>query len=192
MSDLQDLLQRCQNGDLSAFNQLFRAYEGKIFRLAMSILLDKQDAEDAAQDTFLRVFLRIRSFRGESSFDTWLTAVVINVCRDKLRRNRMRRFLSLEWFRSEPDPSQPDISEAIVNRQQAGELWKLVDRLDDKLRLPIILVYQEGLPVKEAAVALGLPSSTVYSQLKTAHKQLQHLRSTRSHLETGHLGEKGC
>lgn len=192
MSDLQDLLQQCQKGDLSAFNRLFHAYEGKIFRLAMSILRERQDAEDAAQETFLRVFLKIRSFRGESSFDTWLTAIVINVCRDKLRKKKMRQLLSLEWVKSELDKSQLDITEVLNQRQQAGELWKLVERLDDKLRLPIILVYQEGLPVKEAARALGLPSSTVYSQLKAAHKQLQYMRSAGAQLETGHMGEERC
>lgn len=192
MSDLEDLLKRCQNGDLSAFNRLFYAYEGKIFRLAISILRDRQDAEDAAQEAFLRVFLKLRSFRGESSFDTWLTAVVINVCRDKLRHRRLRQILSLEWIRNEPDTSQVELIEVVDKRQQTGELWNLVGRLDDRLRIPVILVYQEGLPVKEAARALGLPSSTVYSQLKAAHKQLQQMGSAITRLDAGQIGEKGC
>jgi len=83
MSELDELVRRCQQGELVAFTDLFRRYESQVYRLAVTILRDEEDAEDAMQDTFLRVFERIKSFRGESSLKTWLTAVAVNRCRDK-------------------------------------------------------------------------------------------------------------
>jgi RNA polymerase sigma-70 factor (ECF subfamily) len=86
MSALGKLVQHCQQGELAAFTNLFRRYEARIYRLAMAILHDEREAEDAVQDACLRVFERIKHYRAESSFETWLTAVVVNVCCDRLRR----------------------------------------------------------------------------------------------------------
>jgi len=91
MSELDELVRRCQAGELAAFTVLFRRYEARVYRLALAIVRDERDAEDAVQDAFLRAFERIKRFRGDASFDTWFTAVVVNVCRDRLRRRRVRQ-----------------------------------------------------------------------------------------------------
>ena len=81
-----DLIKRCQQGELAAFTELFQQEETRVYRLAATILRNEQDAEDAVQDVFLRLFSQIKRFEGQSSFKTWLTAVIVNTCRDKLRR----------------------------------------------------------------------------------------------------------
>lgn len=190
MSELDELVRRCQQGELVAFTDLFRRYESQVYRLAVTILRDEQDAEDAMQDTFLRVFERIKSFRGESSFKTWLTAVAVNRCRDKLRR----RALSLERLRGRADRDETDLSEAVAARQQRQTLWSLVDRLDEKHRLPVILHYHADLSCGEVARVLGLRVSTVYSRLNTARQRLRAMLREQEKTELGsrEVEQKPC
>lgn len=169
----EDLVRRCQQGELAAFTELFQQSETHVYRLALTILRHEQDAEDAVQDVFLRVFERIKRYRGKASFQTWLTAVVVNVCRDRLRRKKVRRALSLEWLRHKPGGQ--DVTETVVRRQREQHLWSLVNRLDDKHRLPVILHYLERLPCDEVAHILDIPTSTVYSRLNTARQRLRQL-----------------
>jgi len=171
MSELDELVQRCQRGELAAFTELFRRYEARIYRLAVTILRHERDAEDAVQDVCLRVFERINRYRAESSFDTWLTAVIVNVCRDRLRRQKVRRALPLGWLYSQA--SSENVAETVADRLQRQTLWALVDRLEEKYRLPVILHYHEGLSCGEVAQVLALRTTTVYSRLNTARVQLR-------------------
>jgi RNA polymerase sigma-70 factor, ECF subfamily len=173
MSELDRVVQRCQQGELAAFTELFHAYEANVYRLAVTILRSEQDAEDAVQDVFLRVFEQIKKYQGNASFKTWLTAVTVNTCRDKLRRQKVRRALSLEWLRGRA--SAHDVTEEVFTRQRRQQVWSLVDRLEEKYRLPVILHYQERLPCDEVARILGLPVTTIYSRLNTARLCLRGL-----------------
>ncbi|RPI28751.1 MAG: RNA polymerase sigma factor [Chloroflexota bacterium] len=192
MTEFDELVKRCQRGERRAFNKLFRSYEGRIYRLAMSILQDEHDAEDAMQDVFLRVYLNVKDFRGQPSFATWLTAPVLNVCRDKLRRQKIRRAISLDWLHLTPSQGEPDIADIVHERQERQRLWMLVGKLEEKLRIPVVLVYQEGLSVQETALSLGLPLSTVYSQLNTARERLKAMQCNPAHLQAGELEQEQC
>lgn len=171
MCDVDSLVQRCQQGELAAFTELFRQYETRVYRLAITILRDEQDAEDVVQDVFLRIFEQIKKYQGQSSFRTWLTAVVVNTCRDRLRRQKVRRAFSLEWIRERA--SAHDVVEEVAAHQQRQQLWSLVNCLEEKYRLPLILHYHERLACDEVAQALNLPTSTVYSRLNTARLKLR-------------------
>jgi RNA polymerase sigma-70 factor (ECF subfamily) len=171
MSELDSLVQRCQQGELGAFTSLFHRYEARIYRLAMTILREERDAEDAVQDACLRVFERIKHYRAESSFETWLTAVVVNVCRDRLRRRKVRQALPLSQFHDQA--SSGDLAETVAGELRRQTLWSLVNRLQEKYRLPIILHYHEGLSCGEVAEVLALRTTTVYSRLNTARVQLR-------------------
>jgi RNA polymerase sigma-70 factor (ECF subfamily) len=178
MVKLEELVRRCQQGELAAFSKLFQGYQARVYRLAVAILRDEQDAEDAVQDVFVRVFERIRDYRGDSAFTTWLTAIVVNCCRDKLRRRKVRRTLALDRLRGRA--SDQDLNEVVTRRQQRQTLWALVDRLDEKHRLPVILHYHEGLSCDEVARALNLRTSTVYSRLNTARVRLRAMLREQS------------
>jgi RNA polymerase sigma-70 factor (ECF subfamily) len=170
-SELEPLLLRCRQGERAAFDELFWSFEGQAFRLAVTILRDKQDAEDVLQDVFLRVFNCLKDYRGEASFRTWLTAIVVNACRDRLRRNRLRRYIPLEWLRGRG--TQETMDEVVDQRVRRQGLWAQVERLEDQLRLPVILFYQEGLPAEEVGQALNLPVTTVYARLNRARQRLR-------------------
>ncbi|MGD9099748.1 MAG: RNA polymerase sigma factor [Anaerolineae bacterium] len=181
MVKLEELVRRCQQGELAAFSKLFQGYQARVYRLAVAILRDEQDAEDAVQDVFVRVFERIRDYRGDSAFTTWLTAIVVNCCCDKLRRRKVRRALALDRLRGRA--SDQDLNEVVTRRQQRQTLWALVDRLDEKHRLPVILHYHEGLSCDEVARALNLRTSTVYSRLNTARVRLRAMLREQSKSE---------
>jgi RNA polymerase sigma-70 factor (ECF subfamily) len=177
MSEMDELVQRCQAGELAAFTTLFRHYEARVYRLALAIVRDERDAEDAVQDAFLRVFERIKHFRGDASLDTWFTAIVVNVCRDRLRRRQVRQALPLEWLHGRPEHGDDPV-ETVSRRVERRALWALVDRLDDRHRLPVLLHYYEGLPCDDVARILGLRLTTVYARLNTARIRLRDMART--------------
>lgn len=173
-NDVRDLVQRCRAGDLHAFAALFERFQDRLYDLAWAILQDEAEAEDAVQDTFLRLFERIDRYRGTSSFETWLVAVAVNVCRDRLRRRKVRRALSLEWLgpiaRRGEDPA-----EAVRRQERRRSLWDTVDRLDERHRLPLILRYHHGFSCGEVADALGLATGTVYVRLSEGRRRLRQM-----------------
>ncbi|MGD9049119.1 MAG: RNA polymerase sigma factor [Anaerolineae bacterium] len=178
MSELDKLVQRCKQGELEAFARLFRDHEARLYRLAVTVLRNEHDAEDVLQDAYIRIFERIKSFRGNSAFETWMTAILVNACRDRLRRQKVRRALPLDWLRHQSGGS--DVVKEVGSRIQRQTLWSLVDRLDDKHRLPVILHYHEGWSCGEVANILAVRTSTVYSRLNTARKQLRTMLQAES------------
>jgi len=184
------LILRCQQGEQNAIVDLFQAYQQQVYRLAVTILHDQQDAEDVTQEVFLRVFKRIGEYRGESAFQTWLTAIVVNTCRDWLRRQRLRQWLPLQWLRGVSNPDQVD--DMVEMREQRWKLWTQVERLNEKLRLPVILFYHEGMPADEVAKALDLPVSTIYARLNTARLQLRTALQEPEILETHPREQEIC
>ncbi|HSR29120.1 MAG TPA: RNA polymerase sigma factor [Anaerolineae bacterium] len=178
MSELDELVQRCKQGELAAFTQLFRDHEAWLYRLAVTILQNEHDAEDALQDAYIRIFERINKFRGKSAFKTWMTAIMVNVCRDRLRRRKVRRALPLDWLGDQA--SGGDVVRDVRSRIQRQKLWALVDRLDDKHRLAVILHYHEGWSCGEVADMLAVRTSTIYSRLNTARAQLRTMLQTAS------------
>src|SRR5438477_9770598 len=89
-SDMKEVVRRAQTGDREAFEQLYEAYKTRVFNLCLRVSHNRDLAEDLTQDTFLQVFRRIGSFRGEAAFSTWLHRVTFNVVLMALRRNQAR------------------------------------------------------------------------------------------------------
>jgi RNA polymerase sigma factor (sigma-70 family) len=101
MPDVSTWVCRCQAGDLEAFSALFKEYQQRVYSLAATILKDEAAADDVVQETFLAMFVKIGSYSGASSFETWLVAITVNCCRDRLRRRKVRRALSLDRLNPE-------------------------------------------------------------------------------------------
>jgi RNA polymerase sigma-70 factor (ECF subfamily) len=127
----------------------------------------------------LTVFQRIDSYKGESRFETWLTAVAVNHCRMRLRKRKIRQALSLEQLT--PDRlfrlagRGDDVSEIVHQRQRRQTLWDMVDQLGDKLRLPLILRYHYALSCDDIAVVLDQRKSTIYQQLNEGRCRLEKM-----------------
>jgi RNA polymerase sigma-70 factor (ECF subfamily) len=202
-SSLLDLVRRCQQGDLCAFTILFQRFQDRLYDLAWAILRDEAEAEDAVQDTFLRVFECIGRYRGDSSFETWLVAVAVNVCRDRLRRRKVRRALSLEGLAHNPGGASrwlartlghgDDPTVEIQRQERRHGLWALVDRLDERQRLALILRYRYGLSCAEVAEVLGRSTGTVYVYLSRGRQQLRAMiEAQENRVPGGEAGREPC
>ena len=179
MQEIQSVVHRCQQGHLDAFTTLFSHYQDRVYDLACAIVRDDMAAEDVVQDTFLAVFQKIDGYRGESRFDTWLTAIAVNQCRMRLRRRKIRQALSLEQLTarrlSRLTGRGDDLSEIVHQRQRRQTLWDMVDKLNDRLRLPIILRYRYALSCGDIATILDRRKSTIYQQLNEGRRRLEKM-----------------
>lgn len=162
---------RIQAGDLDAFAQLVQRFQNMVYGLALSILRRPEDAEEAAQDTFLKLFRARGQFDGTRVLEPWLLRIAGNACRDKLRR---RRAAALPIASSDedltldlPDYRLPEERHSLAGSQKPGHSAVIgeLDRLSDKVRLPLELKYLRGLTNQQIAESLGISISNVKVQL---------------------------
>jgi RNA polymerase sigma-70 factor (ECF subfamily) len=172
------LIERYRAGDANVVETLVRAHQQDVFRLALSILDDPAEADEAAQDSFVAALNALDNYRGEAAFSTWLYRITVNVCRGRLRQRRSRHRLRetlTGLFRLAGLPPRPE--DAALQRERDSALWRAVRALDDRHRLPLVLYYYHDLPTAEIAQVLGISEGTVHSRLHTARQRLRaHLR----------------
>ncbi len=163
------LAARAADGDPAALAALVERHYGRILRLGNRLLGDRAEAEDLAQDVSITLGRRIRSFRGDAAFSTWLYRVVVNAARDRMRAAGRRRRLAEAW-------SEADLltrAGAEVRDAEAAWLRGALDGLAPPLRETVVLVLDEGLTHAEAARVLGIGEGTVSWRLSEARKVLR-------------------
>lgn len=176
-----ELIARCQAGDLTAFEPLVEQYRARVWRVAYQLLRNREDALDVAQEAFVRAFQSLPKFRGESAFYTWLFRIVVNLVTD-YRRQRATRARALgtepvdaeEWARTVADPGSPPDLEA-GRAQERERISGALESLPPHYRTVIILSDIEGLSYREIAEVLGCPIGTVMSRLHNARRRLRAL-----------------
>ena len=187
MLNIQKVVRQCQEGHLGSFTTLFNHYRHHVYDLACAILRDETGAEDVVQDTFLAVFQKIDGFKGDSAFKTWLTAIAVNQCRMRLRKQKIRQFLSLEQLSPRRlfhlSSQQQGIDELVYNRQRRQNLWDMVDKLQDRLRLPMILRYRYALSCGDIAIVLNRRTSTIYQQLNEGRRSLEEAQRQQNKVQ---------
>lgn len=177
----EELVDKSQAGDLQAFEELVCRYERKIYTLAYRMTGNYHDANDLAQEAFLRAFQAIKGFRGDSSFSTWLCRIATNVCRDELRK-RYRTpvdyldeevsFGELEVKKQVP-VDEPGPAELYEKQELQRELQALIDTLTPEYRVAIILRDIQGLSYEEIAEQLECSLGTVKSRISRARSFLK-------------------
>ena len=173
------LVERCQAGDLSAFEPLVEKYRQRVWRLAYNVLRDREEAWDVAQDAFIRAYQALPSFRGQSAFYTWLFRIVMNLAADRARQRAARgrafgteRVPEEDWERLMADQSAaPDSSAAQTENRE--RIMRALDTLSEDHRTIIMLSDVEGLAYREIAEVLDVPIGTVMSRLHNARKRLR-------------------
>jgi RNA polymerase sigma-70 factor (ECF subfamily) len=160
---------------------IVRDFHGYIHRLALSILDDGNpgaaaEADDATQDIFLLAARGLPEFRGDASLKTWLTVISVNHCRGRLRKRRSWLRLLRRIVDQQPSIHRPESPEYSLSAEHAKKaLWKAVDRLPDKQRIPVILFYVQELSTAEIGLTLNLPEGTVHSRLYHARRRLHDM-----------------
>lgn len=166
---------RVQAGDLAAFEMLVERYQNMVYGLALSIVRSPEDAEEAAQDAFVKLFRARHQFDGTRDLEPWLLRIAGNACRDRLRRRRAAALPVLEDLDGE-DIAQhlPDNRGGLTAAQAVQQLVRNeLDRLSERARLPLELKYLRGMTNQQIAEALGISVSNVKVQLARAKDVLQ-------------------
>lgn len=170
-------------GDAQLFHELIRPYERRVYAMALSFLRNEADAEDAAQEAFLKAFRNLASFRGDAKFGTWLVSITLNEARSRIRHRDVIKMESLD----EPQDDQGQVSpaqlrdwkeipsEALERKEVRLLLQKAVTGLPLIYREVFQLRDIEQLSVNEAAEALGITISSVKVRLHRARMMLQKI-----------------
>lgn len=173
------VIEACRRGERSAFQELFEAYQDRVYSIALHFCGDESLAKDISQQVFLKLFTRIGQFREQAGFTTWLYRIVANTCIDEQRSRK--RFVPLDPEMGIPDTrSRGSQEEAYMRRQMAESVRLAVGELKPKLRITMLLKYVEDLSYEEIGTTLGCSAGTVASRLNRGHKilarKLAHLR----------------
>jgi RNA polymerase sigma-70 factor (ECF subfamily) len=166
------MIERCRVGDSAAVEHFVQTYQQDVYRLALSILDDSDEAEEATQETFLAALAALDSFHGDSSLKTWLFSITVNVCRTRLQRQKRRERLTQVLNGILQRMSPPSVEENAIQNESKETLWRAIHTMNEKHRIPIVLRYYHDLSVPEIAAILQIPEGTVHSRLNTARKLL--------------------
>ena len=158
--ELLQLIRKAKAKDPDAFSSLIYFYMKDLYRVAISILMNDEDAADAIQDTILGCWERLYTLKEEKYFKTWITRILINHCYDI--RKKQQRITVLEGYE---EPSAED--------QYNVELKEALGQLDEKYRIVLVLYYSEGYQTGEIAEFLEIPRSTVQTRLQRGRKKLE-------------------
>ena len=177
-------IEQALQGSDEAFGQLVQAYQRPIYNLCYRMLGSNGEAEDAAQETFLRAYTRLSSYDRSRKFSSWILAVASHYCIDLLRRRRFQ-LVSLDdlppwsWV---PDPN-PEPEEVTVGRQQVDEIRSLLDELPAEYRAAVVLRYWHELSYQEIAEMLDTTVSAIKSRLFRARQTMAAAQNERQHIK---------
>ena len=173
------VIRRVQKGDVNAFEALVSAYEKNVYNLALRMMGNAQDAEDMAQEAFLKAYNSLPGFRGDSKFSVWLYRIVSNVCLDQLRKKSKRPTVSLSMEDEDGEETQLDLPDTAQSPEELLEkkltreaVRRGLAQLPEDARQILLLREIQGLSYEEIGEALGLEPGTVKSRIFRARKRL--------------------
>lgn len=165
-----ELMLRVQAGDLEAFEQLVERYQNMVYGLALSIVRSPEDAEEAAQDAFVKLFRARHQFDAARELEPWLLRIAGNACRDRLRRRRASALPLLGGEEGDDHVQQVPDRRAATEAQKSLQqtIRNELDLLSERARLPLELKYLRGMSNQQIADSLGISISNVKLQLARA------------------------
>ncbi len=186
--DEHQLVAAAKSGDVAAFEELVSRYERKIFRLTMNITRNREDAEDAMQDAFLKSYSHLKTFQGDSRFYTWLVRIAANEALMRLRKRRPNQFSLDEPIEGDDDlfPRElqdwgPGPEQRFAQTEMREILSSVIDELEPDYRVVFVLRDIEELSTEETAASLGISVPAVKSRLLRARLKLREKLSRYFH-----------
>jgi RNA polymerase sigma-70 factor (ECF subfamily) len=175
-----ELLQRCRAGDERAYRQLVRTYQSQVFSIALRMVRSREDAEDVAQEAFVRVFRSFDRYDPARPFAAWLYTIVSRLAIDHIRRRKVRPIVLVhrdpetdeDRIVDVPDPG-PRPEEVAANAEEERRTDELIQSLPPHYRIVVMLRHQQDLSYEEIAEALKLPLGTVKARIHRARALLK-------------------
>ena len=169
-----ELVARVRAGETRLFAELVTRYQDPVYAMCLRFLGDRTEAEDVAQEVFLRVHRGLSSFKGEARFSTWLYRITWNLCADWLRSNRKpaRSISSIEVVGDLGD-RRVDLEKGVLDAEEQGMVRQALEGLDEIYRSVIILLYYQKLSYEQIAAVLDVPVKTVETRLYRARRLLR-------------------
>lgn len=179
--DEDRVIERVLAGDVEAYGHFVRAYQRRVYGTALRLLRDGGEAECAAQDAFLKAYQALPGFRGGSSFETWITRIVINGCRDRLKRKRVVAYFHQRAADAaeSADPgdaapsADPSPERLVLSKQIKAVLRSAIDELSPRQRIVFVLKHLEERSIPEIAQLLGVDVGTVKAHLFRAATRIR-------------------
>lgn len=170
----KDIIKKAATGDIGAFEEIYRAFSSAVYTIALNITQNREDAEEAAQDAFVKVFKQLKSFKFESSFGTWVYRVAVNSAINiyNARARHRKRSAGLDEAADVADPASGLARERLDKEGLGLKAAGMLAHLSPEQRSCIVLRELEGLDYKEIAAALAIPLNTVRTRLKRARESL--------------------
>ncbi len=185
-TEIEAIVARAKAGDRGAFDSLVERYMGRVYNIALRITGSTDEAQDCAQEAFVRAFSAIAKFRGEAAFSTWLYRVTVNAANDAVRRLKSRPALETEMARTGTDDPAPEVEtlsasataleqfdDEIARRQKRDVVLSAIRSLPEHHRTVIVLYDLQGLSYDEVAGVVGVHVGTVKSRLNRARLALK-------------------
>ena len=179
-----ELVARSKAGDTVAFGELVRRYQKTVFRIVLRMVKSQDDADDLTQDTFVRAYRGLKTFKEEFDFHPWLYRIAVNQAINFINKRKRQAAVDLDdvpetEVKAGPTPESP--LQAASRRELLDRLEGALERLPEEQRTVFLLRVQEGLSYEEIAKAMDTPKGTVMSRLARARLALRkHLESTAS------------
>ena len=183
-----ELLRAARAGSHAAFGELQKLYNRRLYRRILSITRNREDAEDALQDTFLRAYIALPSFEGRSQLSSWLTKIAINSALMVIRKRRARPEISIDQRPGSEDrgisydvrDNAPDPEQICDQRERLNAILSEIKRLAPRLRTPLRVRLSQGRSMKEIARDLGISTAALKTRLHRARQRLGRSAILRS------------
>lgn len=182
MSDDEQLIEQALGGDTSAYGQLVRRHQDRLFTSLVHVVSSREEAEDVTQDTFVQAMLKLGSFRRDSSFYTWLYRIAVNTALHRQRRQHQTSSVDAARALTGNDPIDPgdEPVNQMIREERTAEIQQALRQLSEEFRLVLILREMEGFDYQSIARILNVSVGTVRSRLHRARslmrEQLGHYR----------------
>ncbi|HEX7860418.1 MAG TPA: sigma-70 family RNA polymerase sigma factor [Verrucomicrobiae bacterium] len=178
----EELVKSAQSGDMAAFEELVARHRDKIYARAFSMLRNEEEATDLSQEAWVKGWQRLVQFQGDSSFATWMTRIVINLCLDQLRKNKRVRSESIDEMNEDTGGVErqlpvitPNPTEGLERSELRARIDKALGQLSYEHRTVLVLHEFEDLEYKLIAKKMGCSIGTVMSRLFYARRKMASL-----------------
>ena len=176
--DERALIDRAGRGDSRAFELLMQAQEGRMYAVAFRMCGNREDAQDCMQEAMIRIYRAMNTFKGQSSFSTWVYRITMNSCLDELRRRKSRQATSLDAMLEvgfAPSDEEDTPERYSLQAEQKRALEQAIASLPEDMRAAVVLRDLQGLSYEEIAEALSTNVGTIKSRISRGREKLRQI-----------------